>query len=40
MSRIITANFNGNHITTVISYYSPIHFSDEDDVTEFYNNMS
>ena len=38
--RIITANFNGNHITTVISCYSPINVSDEDHVTEFYNNMS
>ena len=38
--RIITANFNGNPITTVISCYSPTNVSDEDDVTEFYNNMS
>ena len=35
--RIITANFNGNPITTVISRYSPTNVSDEDDVTEFYN---
>ena len=37
--RIITANFNGNPITTVISCYSPTNVSDEDDVTEFYNNI-
>ena len=38
--RIITANFNGNPIMTVISCYSPTNVSDEADVTEFYNNMS
>ena len=38
--RIITENVNGNPITTVISCYSPTNVSDEDDVTEFYNNMS
>ena len=38
--RIITANFNGNPITTVVSCYSPTNVSDEDDVSEFYNNMS
>ena len=37
--RIITANFNGNPITTVISCYSPTNVSDEDDITEF-NKMS
>ena len=38
--RIITANFNGNPITIVVSCYSPTNVSDEDDVSEFYNNMS
>ena len=38
--RIITANFNGNPITTIISCCRPTNVSDEDDVTEFYNNMS
>ena len=38
--RIISANFNGNPITTVVSCYSPTNVSDEDDVSEFYNNMS
>ena len=38
--RIITANFNGNPITTVVSCYSSTNVSDEDDVSEFYNNMS
>ena len=38
--RIITANFNGNPITTVISCYSQTNVSDEDGVTEFYNNVS
>ena len=38
--RIITENFNGNTIMTVVSCYSLINVSDEDDVSEFYNNMS
>ena len=38
--RTITANFNGNYITTVMSCYSPTNISDKDDVTEFDNNMS
>ena len=38
--RIITANLNGNPITTVISCYIQTNVSYEDDVTEFYNNMS
>ena len=38
--RIITANFNGNPIMIVVSCYSPTNVSDEDDVSEFYNNMS
>ena len=37
---IITANFNGNPITTVVSCYSPTNVSDEDDFTVFFNNMS
>ena len=38
--RIITANFNGNPIMKVISCYSPTNVSDEDDVTDFYNDIS
>ena len=38
--RIITANFNRNPITTVVSCYSPTNISDEDDITEFHNMSS
>ena len=37
--RIITLNYDGNPIMTVISCYKPINVSDEDDVTDIYNNV-
>ena len=38
--RIVVATFNGNPATTVISCYSPTNTSDEQDVINFYDELS
>ena len=39
-SRIVIASFNGNPHTTVISCYSPTNVCDEQEVDDFYNDLS
>ena len=38
--RMMVATFNGNHSSTIISYYSPTSVSNETDLIAFYNKLS